>query len=181
MIDVIHKKMDYVICISGQGGGNQGPRGLYQKLDKFLSSYKVICFDTIPKNIDENILSLTNLIYELENINSISFIGWSKGGATTIKIAHICEQILKIKLKIIVLLASQTRDTELISKIQTPIVFIHGTNDNCLSCTCSKKLYTKCKSEKKLILIEGDHGLYEDVNKTIEIITDLFTSNLYPC
>ena len=60
----------------------------------------------------------------------------------------------------------------IIDKIESPIVFIHGDNDDLISHDHSIKLYDNCKSPNKQIKIYGGVG-HNFKEKEVEAIIDV--------
>ncbi len=77
----------------------------------------------------------------------------------------------------------ETTPVEAVSKSQTPIVFIHGDNDDFVPHSMSVDCFNACKSPKKMVTIEGaGHGLaypqnpqkYVDSLKAFELECNFF-------
>ncbi len=59
----------------------------------------------------------------------------------------------------------ETSPVEAVARSKTPIVFIHGDNDDFVPHSMSVECFNACKAAKKLVTIEGaDHGLAYPVN-----------------
>ena len=69
----------------------------------------------------------------------------------------------------------ETTPKEAVAKSKTPIVFIHGDTDDFVPHSMSVECFNACKSQKKLVTIEGaGHGLAFPVNqrKYVESLRD---------
>lgn len=84
------------------------------------------------------------------------------GGATMIKVAHELREFTRG----ILLLATQSAETQKIKDLSIPIMFIHGTNDTSLNYFANTvSLYQEYKGEKKLILLKGMGHTFDDNSK----------------
>ena len=77
----------------------------------------------------------------------------------------------------------ETTPIEAVAKSKTPIVFIHGDNDNFVPYSMSIDCYNACSAPKKMVTIEGaDHGLAfpQNQQKYIESLREFqYEANLF--
>lgn len=66
-----------------------------------------------------------------------------------------------------------------VAKAKIPILFLHGDNDTFVPCEMSKQLYEACKTEKKLVLIEGA-GHVESCYKDPELYEGTIEEFIFP-
>lgn len=166
-------RMKLLICISGSGGGNSGPNGLYNFLQTYLTKhdFRVLQFDTLPNGVEPNVNKLIKLILTHFNVyKDIYLMGWSMGGAVAINVAyyinHVNGDLSPAKIKGVVLLATQEAEMNNINFLDIPILFIHGKEDHALPCDISLTLYNKYKYDKDLFIINNVGHYFE-----IDIIT----------
>lgn len=154
-------KRSLLITTCGCGGGMYGPNGLYMYLkEKLRGNFDVITCDTVPNKIAPNVKILLDKIYNLDmNLYSnIYLIGWSMGGATVIRTAHLVNNVFKNKSRKIsglVLFSTQLGFTRDIKYLNIPIFFVHGKNDSVLSHEISERLYDNYEYHKMILLIEN--------------------------
>lgn len=151
--------MKLLITTCGSGGGNSGPDGIFEYFQSFLgNTFQVFNCKTYPNKIGINVGYLLRLIDESIHygFKEIYLCGWSMGGATVIQAAYYANTTYNPNpVKGIILFATQGAKTDLINKIDIPILFIHGKNDSVLSFNISEKMHNNYKYNKKILLLNG--------------------------
>ena len=72
---------------------------------------------------------------------------------------------------------------EAMKTCKVPVIFFHGEDDAFVPCDMSRKLYTACRSQKRLVTVPGaGHGLVYvvDNDKYFNAVCDFFTENEVP-
>ena len=174
--------MNYVICISGDGGGNIGPSGVFQELAKtHLEHWTFIPYDTIPFDLSQNQQAVTRLIMHLQGEDrSVYLLGWSLGAVVAIKVF----QDLKNKelIRGLILVSPTSNYLTNLEQVTLPVGLIHGQQDQVVKCQVSERLNHQLPNVHELIrLQECDHNytghltlLYQHI---IELIFAIHTKN----
>lgn len=162
--------MKLIICVSGSGGGNGGPFGVYNYLQNYYcpNEFQIVLYDTIPRDVHNNVDVIINFISKIyKSYSEIYLIGWSMGGATVVNVAHKINNILKFcTINGLVLLATQSAEIENVYKLNISLLLIHCKNDAVLSYRISERIYNKYNNNnKKLIIVDGiGHHFTRDAN-----------------
>ncbi|KAG2382891.1 hypothetical protein C9374_004858 [Naegleria lovaniensis] len=175
----MHHKVG-VVFVAGVGSGVLGPCGSYQTMSDMLAeeypnvyALRVDMQDTSDMDgCVKECLHASKYLAKECGVKKVIYIGWSFGGAVVIR-AGVSDTSMVAG---VVTLATQTYGaTSSILKypVDLPILFIHGTQDTCLSFKCSKQLFEMCSSTKKeLQLVEGDnHGFTNDIDGLVRRVT----------
>jgi predicted esterase len=152
-----------IYCICSDGGGIGGPNRAYINLEKTLTGYyDVIHVETIPKSVSLNVANLLNIIRtNLDKYDEIFIIGWGMGGAVAIQTTFFTHNYIKpAYIKGIILLATQHAHTELISYIDTTIVFVHGNIDKVVPWNVSQRLYDNYNHQKHICIIPNQNHAF---------------------
>jgi alpha/beta superfamily hydrolase len=171
--------MYLIVCISGDGGGSQGPDGAYQSLKERLDpkKYHVFPIETIPKNIDQNV---DYICHELEQsytcYEKIFLIGWSLGTVVAVNVVYQL-RTTSIRITGLILISAIRKYMENFPHIVIPIGFIHGELDQVSKFCNSQILYDQTYAIKRLIKMDSCDHLFEGygyqlVDRMIDLIYD---------
>ncbi len=128
------------------------------------------------KECTNDLLDAINHVDNL-GIHKAGLLGWSFGGAVVCQAAE--KNKSKTEIKAIATLATQSYGVDLISKCNgVASLFIHGTDDTCLSTKCSEYTYKIAEEPKKLILVEDHHGFDSTGEELQKEIVDWFEKYL---
>ena len=151
--------MNYVICISGDGGGDQGPSGLFQRLKQKqpASSFTFIAYETIPSDLDENRTAIIRLITQLHTEGtSFYLVGWSLGAVVAIKVY----QKLKKKhwIQGLILISPTSNYLTHVRQIRIPVGIIHGKKDQVVHWSVGQSIGLMLPNLHKIIFLDHcDH------------------------
>lgn len=153
-----------VLWVGGAGGGFDGPAGgLYPRMANTFIKDNISSLRLnyrFPNHLEECILDVLLGVEYLKSANypNIILVGHSFGGAVVIATAGINKTITGVAA-----MSSQTHGTNAIGDLSpSPLLLLHGTEDEILPDTCSIDLYKRAKEPKQIILYAGcGHGLDE--------------------
>ena len=170
-----------VLCLSGSGGGNGGPNGVYFDIEsKIDRNFKVMSLNTYPKSISLNVAMMMEIIQKNKDIyDKIFIIGWSMGGAAAIQTAYYANKFIKSDIVTgVILLASQNKEAELIGHLDEDmkIFLIHGLNDVAIPSSISQSLFDMCKCQKKLTLVPNETHNFDNSSKLHDHIINYLES-----
>jgi len=113
----------------------------------------------------------------LDKYDEVYIIGWAMGGAVAIQTTYYTHNFVKPSyIKGIILLATQYSQTDLISYIDTTIIFIHGTIDKVVPCHVSQRLYDKYQHQKHICIVPNqNHGFRMPDSEITDIIIQYFS------
>jgi len=154
---------NYIIGISGSGGGDSGPNNLYQLL-KLKFTNRVILYDTIPNNEKDNINNIIDIINNIlinENEATFTILGYSMGGTIAL-ITGIYFNNKNCITKII-FLSSQTVGFDQLNYLKCPIVIFHSINDLIIPFKYIYKWIELYTGNIKIYLLTCDHN-WSNVN-----------------
>lgn len=168
-----------ILFVFGAGGGLGGPAGgIYERLARHFQSKGVASLQLDYRRagrLPDSVLDVLLGIEFLGNAgkNRVALVGHSFGGAVVITAGAISERVFAVAA-----LSSQTNGAldaagELAPK---PLLLIHGTADEILPDSCSRRIYERAREPKELILYDGcKHGLDDcrteldlDLNRWLE-------------
>jgi len=155
------------IAVSGCGGGDRGPQGLYKILQETSksNSFNVLPIETVPEKIQENVDRISKISKEhLQKNENVYLMGYSMGAAIAVITAHQLNQDGKHPIQGIVLLASQTDGLHLIKTLDIPILFFHGNQDQYFSIGEIGRFYKKYGREKRMVQFDGVGHTFEPSN-----------------
>lgn len=153
--------MRQIIAISGCGGGNEGPQGIYPQLkSSFLGdNVSVLPLDTLPNDIEKNVQKVKALALKVQGQGDLYLMGYSMGGAVAAQAAYELNQTKEGTVKGVVLLNSQTDGLQLLKDLKIPVLFYRGKEDQVVPSWQAEGPYNKYSGPKKLVELEGlDHG-----------------------
>lgn len=166
-----------LITICGCGGGKTGPNGVYELLETTFKEFKinmdVIMVETYPNSFDYNVNLLMDVVENnLDKYQDIYLCGWSMGAAVSIETTYqINNKFHNMPIKGIISLATQGAGTKNITKLNVPILFIHGKDDLCIPPFVSEVLCERYQNAKKLILLKKtNHGFCSYTTKEMATI-----------
>lgn len=162
------------VWVGGTGGGLDGPaRGLYPAACRRLQHHGVAGLRLhyrFPGNLKECVLDTLLGVDFLsrEGINNVALVGHSFGGAVVITAGALSDHV-----KAVVPMSTQTYGAELAPELAPrPLLLIHGTNDEVLPDTCSRRVFAEAREPKKLMLYRGArHGLDEVREEVLDLLT----------
>jgi surfactin synthase thioesterase subunit len=162
---------NYIIGISGSGGGDSGPNNLYQLL-KLKFTNRVILYDTIPNDEKYNINNIINIINNIlinENDATFTLLGYSMGGTIALMVGIYFTN--KKCITKIIFLSSQTAGFDQLNYLKCPIVIFHSINDLIIPIKYIYKWIELYTGNIKTYLLTCDHN-WSNVNM-ITIINKL--------
>lgn len=150
--------MTLLIAISGTGGGNRGPQGIYQLLGQQTN---ILPIDTFPGEVDKNVEKVRQIsLDQFKAYENIIFMGHSMGGAVAVRAASEVNKLAPGRVKGIVLLSTQTEGLQILKDLAIPVLFYHGQEDEIFPSWQMKTPYNRCAGPKRMVLLEGlDHDL----------------------
>lgn len=151
-----------ILWVFGSGGGLGGPAGgVYERLAGQFQSLGVSSLQLDyrrPGYLRDCILDVLLGLDFLadQGKKRIVLVGHSFGGAVVITTGIISDYVTAVAA-----LSSQTNGAEPVGSLTPkPLLLIHGTDDEILPDSCSRRLYAEASEPKKLILYENcRHGL----------------------
>ena len=147
-----------VINISGCGGGDKGPQGIYPIIKKLFShqAVSVINIDTTPDELYPNIQKVAKLAFESsKDYKKIILVGYSMGGAVAALTANQLNQDGKETINGIALLSTQTDGLQHLGDLNIPILFYHGSKDPYFSSQEIESIFSRYQGPKKLVQVEN--------------------------
>ncbi|MBS3903841.1 MAG: dienelactone hydrolase family protein [Simkania sp.] len=160
-----------VLAISGSGGGNRGPQGIYTLFQKYWStaSTTVLRVDTLPDSVQENVDRICDIVSRNHPFYDNCYIlGYSMGGAVAIEATRKLNQTAENRVKGIALLATQTDGLQTLERLNVPVLFYHGTKDPIFRIWEIESAYNKYTGPKKMVRVEGlGHSLAHEGNRFV--------------
>jgi fermentation-respiration switch protein FrsA (DUF1100 family) len=153
-----------ILWVFGAGGGLGGPAGgVYTRLGRQLKTSEVASLEVAyrrPGQLDECIADVLVGCGWLRQQGRSRFIlvGHSFGGAVVLQAAAQMDDAVAVAA-----LSSQTFGAgDVPALAPRPLLFVHGTGDDILPDSCSRRLYEQARDPKELILYPGcSHALDE--------------------
>ncbi|ODQ55414.1 alpha/beta-hydrolase [Saitoella complicata NRRL Y-17804] len=150
--------------------GVSGPNGIYPSLATKLATHHIPTLrldyraPSRTPQCTNDILAGMDWMEREEGVEGVVLVGWSFGSAPTIGVgARERRDGAKGRVRGVANVAPQTAETSGIHDLApTPVLFLHGTGDACLSPRCSQNLYASYGEygSREIELYEGDnHGL----------------------
>jgi dienelactone hydrolase len=170
-----------VVWVGGAGGGLDGPaRGLYPEACRRLQGAGVAGLRLhyrLPNHLEACVLDTLLGVEFLarEGVERVGLVGHSFGGAVVISAGANSERV-----KAVVPMSTQTYDAGLAPAVSPrPVLLIHGTADEVLPDTCSRRVYEHAREPKELVLYPGArHGLDEAREEILELLVRWLTEKL---
>ena len=160
-----------IIAVSGCGGGNSGPKGMYHRLGKHLDgrSVEVLNIETIPDNIAQNIESVNRLAHEaIARNQNVYLMGYSMGAAVAAIAAQQLNSDGKNSVKGVGLISSQTDGLSALFELNIPVLFYHGSADPFFSSLELLDIFRKYQGPKQFVIIENaGHNLCPEGSKYV--------------
>ncbi|HTE19114.1 MAG TPA: alpha/beta hydrolase [Armatimonadota bacterium] len=162
-----------VVWVGGAGGGLDGPaHGLYPEACRRLQGSGVAGLRLhyrLPNHLENCVLDTLLGVEFLasEGIERVGLVGHSFGGAVVISAGANSERV-----KAVVPMSTQTYGAGLAPEVAPrPMLLIHGTADEVLPDTCSRRVYEHAGEPKELVLYPGArHGLDEAREEILELL-----------
>lgn len=166
------------ILLSGAGGGVTGPSSIYLsmgcKLATMGSGIPALRLDyrypARNKYCAADVRAAMKYLEHKHGLTRFVLVGWSFGGAPVFTVGR-DKRVVGCAT-----VASQTAETEGIKRLApTPVLLLHGKDDNTLSYSCSERLYEQygSKGSRRLELFEGDnHALMGNAVKAEIMLCD---------
>lgn len=151
-----------IVAISGSGGGNRGPQGIYRQFEKLEGpGIRVVAVDTIPDDVPRNSEKVTQLILSQKQLpQSVYLVGYSMGGAVAAIAAYELSQKHEGLVKGVVLLSSQTDGLRALFELNIPVLFYHGQKDSIFPLWEMESIYARLPGQKKMVQAVGlEHSL----------------------
>lgn len=155
--------MEYtVIAISGSSGGNRGPSGLYEGLEKHSAAHGVDfhAIDTIADEIEMNVEKVISAVKSRPFVQSkVLLMGYSMGGAIAALAAERLSEENSESLGGVILLSTQTDGLYPLMERNISSLFFHGTSDPYFQDREIRYLSSMCKGDKRIVWLQDlDHG-----------------------
>lgn len=160
-----------LITISGSGGGNQGPLGIYKNFESSTTdTFQVINMDTLKDKIGDNVARVVDVVTKnLEKYKNIYLMGYSMGGAVVALATYQLNSEDRSPIKGIVFLATQTEGLQYLMGINVPVLFFHGTDDEYFPLWQLQSTFKRYKSEKQMVVIKGaSHSFRPEKNHSTD-------------
>ncbi|MDB6112904.1 MAG: phospholipase [Pedosphaera sp.] len=169
------------VWVGGAGGGLDGPaRGLYPEACRRLQHQGVAGLRLdyrFPGNLKECVLDTLLGVEFLsrEGINEVALVGHSFGGAVVISAGALSDHV-----EAVVPMSTQTYGAEAAPQIAPrPLLLIHGTKDEVLPDSCSRRVFEEAREPKKLMLYRGArHGLDEVREEVLDLLVTWIPKHL---
>lgn len=167
------------ILLSGAGGGVVGPSSIYLSLAAKLAILGVgiaalrldYRYPAYNKYCVADVKAAISYLQNTYGVYQFVLVGWSFGGAPVFTVGGSDDRIIGCAT-----VASQTAETDGIRMIApTPILLLHGTADNTLSPSCSRRLYETYgdRGNRHIYLFEGDnHALSRNAKVAESMLLD---------
>ncbi len=153
-----------LIAISGCSGGNKGPLEVYSRLQSHWDTkeVRVLQLETIPDSVIENIELVVKTVLDqpTSSYKDVFLVGYSMGGAVALGAAASLLEKQICKVKGIALLSTQTDGLQVLTTLNLPILFYHGSRDEFFQPSEIKRFYNKYEGPKKMVIVsKGGHNL----------------------
>ncbi len=153
-----------MLWVGGAGGGLDGPAGgLYPRLAARLAERRVASLRLDYRHPNELIACVLDVLLGIEHLRALEkrrviLVGHSFGGAIVIEAGAVSESVVAVAA-----LSSQTYGTARARDLcPRPLLLVHGEHDDVLPAACSRDIYRRARSPKRLLLYPGcGHGLDE--------------------
>lgn len=169
--------MSLLIAISGSGGGNKGPQGIYPCLQQLYGSdnLRILPFETLPNDIDKNVEEVSKVVLSnAASYKNIYLVGYSMGGAVAALAANKINDTHQGTVKGLVFLDTQTDGLIVLKKLKIPALFYHGKEDQCFPAWQIESVYRSYSGPKRMVELEGlDHDLSQGSASSKEFSQDL--------
>ncbi len=173
-----------VVMVGGGDGGLDGPaNALYPDLAADLAARGVAALrldfriHTFPGPMGDGVFDVLRGVDFLgsEGVQRVGLAGHSFGGAVVIEAGVQSERVASVAT-----LATQTAGAQRVAELApTPLLLVHGLDDERLPPDCSRLLHDMAGDPKRLELFEGaTHSLRQRREEVRTLLVDWFTETL---
>ena len=167
------------ILVSGAGGGVTGPSGIYLSLGCKLATLGTgvptlrldYRYPARNRYCVNDVLAAMSYLEHAHGLTSFVLVGWSFGAAPVFTVGGCDPRVVGCAA-----IASQTAETEGIRNLSpTPVLLLHGKEDQTLHYSCSEILYEQYGEEgsRQLSLFDGDnHALTANAGRAEAMLCD---------
>ncbi len=154
-----------VLCVPGALGGLSGPgRGIFHDICTQLGGVRI--HYRKPNDITHcifDVLLVQHLLAD-RGVNKAVLVGHSFGGAIAIAAGvHLGDATAGV-----ITLASQVPGAEGVAELAgTPLLLIHGDQDEILNHQCSQYLYGAASDPKELVIVPGEGHMFTGVSDAL--------------
>ncbi len=171
-----------VVLVGGVGGGFDSPsRDLYGRLQRLLPAEGMSVVRVrfrLPGDLDEAALDVRAgvALLEARGVERIGLVGHSFGGAVVIRAAAGAPSVATV-----VTLSTQSYGTEIVDRLDRPVLLVHGTDDDVLPPGASIQVYRRAPAGSELRLGEGArHALDEKAEEVRALVQGWLRDRLLP-
>ncbi len=171
-----------VVLVGGVGGGFDSPsRDLYGRLQRLLPAEGMSVVRVrfrLPGDLDEAALDVRAgvALLEARGVERIGLVGHSFGGAVVIRAAAGAPSVATV-----VTLSTQSYGTEIVDRLDRPVLLVHGTDDDVLPPGASIQVYRRAPEGSELRLVEGArHVLDEKAEEVRALVQGWLRDRLLP-